>query len=108
MARFGSLFQKKPKNSQPNSNLNPSSSAETSGTLAVADSTSGLPYRVSDHRGHWALWLACFVFDGAVLPVVLFYALWYGSNCSSWTGKCGMASDRARYWSKNTQDMANT
>lgn len=86
MTRLTSLFRSKRDTSQRGGDLHPGNSAETSGTLAVADPTNGLPYRVSDHKKHWAWWLSAFVFDGAVIPVVLFYALWYGSSCSSWTG----------------------
>lgn len=43
-----------------------------------------LPYRIADHKSHWATWFFFFVFDGTVIPVVLFYALWYGSSISKW------------------------
>ncbi|EXJ66276.1 uncharacterized protein A1O5_10428 [Cladophialophora psammophila CBS 110553] len=47
------------------------------GAAASLPSKTGLPYRLSDHRKNWAIWFACFCFDGCVLPIILFYALWF-------------------------------
>lgn len=51
-----------------------------------AGHTVGLPYRLADHRRNWALWFFAFCFDGCVIPVGLFYALWFGSSLSHWSG----------------------
>lgn len=86
---MGRLFKKSQK-TKPDKDLELNGTAQTStsnDTLQDAHGGNGLPYRISDHKGHWAMWFAAFLFDGAVLPVVLFYGLWYGSSCSKWTGK---------------------
>ncbi|KAI1618516.1 hypothetical protein EDD37DRAFT_606445 [Exophiala viscosa] len=51
----------------------------------ATSSGTGLPYRVTDHRRKWAIWFACFCFDGCVLPIILFYSLWFGSKLTHWT-----------------------
>jgi len=45
----------------------------------------GLPYRLSEHRKNWTIWFGLFCFDGCLLPIILFYALWFGSSLSHWT-----------------------
>ncbi|KAK4944043.1 hypothetical protein LTR10_016564 [Elasticomyces elasticus] len=57
---------------------------DLSGSNATPSGT-GLPYRVTGHRRGWAIWFAFFCFDGCVLPIILFYGLWYGSKLSHWT-----------------------
>ncbi|KIX94890.1 uncharacterized protein Z520_09580 [Fonsecaea multimorphosa CBS 102226] len=52
---------------------------------AALISKTGLPYRLSEHRKNWATWFAFFCFDGCVLPIILFYSLWYGSTLTHWT-----------------------
>lgn len=89
MTRLTSLFRKSSK-TKPDQGLDLEGTAQTStsnDTLEATHSGSGLPYKLRNHKGHWALWFAAFLFDGAVLPVVLFYGLWYGSSVSKWTGK---------------------
>lgn len=46
----------------------------------------GLPYRLAEHKKNWALWFFAFCFDGCVLPAGMFYALWFGSSLSHWSG----------------------
>lgn len=45
----------------------------------------GLPYKIANHKRNWAIWFSFFLFDGCILPIILFYSLWYGSHLSKWT-----------------------
>ena len=70
------------------SGTNGFSNGGTGTTLPTSTSTSSrisLPYRLSSHRRNWAIWFGLFVFDGSILPIILFYSLWYGSSLSRWT-----------------------
>jgi hypothetical protein len=53
---------------------------------AVPPYTGGLPYRIADHKKNWTIWFLFFCFDGCVLPVGLFYILWFGTSLSHWSG----------------------
>jgi hypothetical protein len=54
-------------------------------TVEPKSTTSGgLPYKLTEHKRNWTIWFAFFIFDGCILPNVLFYALWYGSNLKHW------------------------
>jgi hypothetical protein len=51
------------------------------------EAKSGLPYRLGEHRRNWTIWFSFFIFDGCLLPIILFYSLWYGSSLSRWTSE---------------------
>ena len=68
------------------------------GNGVTATTTSlGLPYKLAEHRKGWAIWFFCFCFDGCILPLVLFYSLWYGSHLSHWTSKCSCLLSPSRW-----------
>jgi hypothetical protein len=54
---------------------------------AATNSIPRLPYKLGQHRKNWAMWFLCFCFDGCVLPIALFYSLWFGSSLTHWNSK---------------------
>lgn len=48
-----------------------------------------LPYKIAQHKKNWMIWLGLFNFDGCILPIVLFYSLWFYTGLSHWAGTFG-------------------
>ncbi|KAH8646262.1 hypothetical protein BX600DRAFT_158333 [Xylariales sp. PMI_506] len=66
--------------------VNSSSSSTEASTQQSPKATSvGLPYKIAQHKKGWIIWLFCFNLDGCILPILLFYSLWFGTALSHWS-----------------------